>query len=567
MTSSPIFALSKEQGKSMKPPMRSVLSAVFLVSLVMPILRAQVLNDRLLRAAAEPHNWMMYSGTYASQRYSTLSQINPSNVKNLEQKWIFQAESLEKFETTPLVVDGIMYISQAPSDALALDAKTGRVFWIYRYYPSTDARPCCGSVNRGLAILGDTLFLATLDAHLVALDAKTGRPIWNTRVANASAGYAMTVAPLVVKDKVIVGVAGGEFGIRGFIAAYDVRTGREAWRFNTIPGPGEPGHETWQGQADAWEHGGGAIWTTGSYDPALNLTYWGTGNPGPDWNPGQREGDNLYSDSVVALDPDTGKLKWFFQFTPNDPYDYDSTQVPVLVDANWNGSPRKLMMWANRNGFFYVLDRATGQFLAGYPFVKVNWASGLDAKGRPIQTPQPENAPTFPGVQGGTNWYSPSYSPRTGLFYVSAWEDYASVFVKEEQKYQEGQRFVGGRPATPIPGGQNIPSLKRGPINVWTEAAGHGAVVAIDPRTGDKKWRFLMTDVTYSGILTTAADLLFTGGREGYFHALDARTGALLWNASLGGQVASGPMTFEVEGKQYVSVAAGHSLFTFGLRE
>ncbi|OLC39564.1 MAG: hypothetical protein AUH28_00170 [Acidobacteria bacterium 13_1_40CM_56_16] len=223
-------------------------------------------------------------------------------------------------------------------------------------------------------------------------------------------------------------------------------------------------------------------------------------------------------------------------------------------------------MWANRNGFFYVLDRATGQFLAGYPFVKVNWASGLDAKGRPIQTPQPENAPTFPGVQGGTNWYSPSYSPRTGLFYVSAWEDYASVFVKEDQKYQEGQRFVGGRPTTPIPGGQNIPSLKRGPINVWTEAAGHGAVVAIDPRTGDKKWRFLMTDVTDSGILTTATDLLFTGGREGYFHALDARTGALLWNASLGGQVASGPMTFEVEGKQYVSVAAGHSLFTFALR-
>src|SRR6266581_5078842 len=566
MTSSPIFALSKEQGKSMKLPMRSILLAVFLVSLVIPILRAQVSNDRLLRAAAEPHNWMTYSGTYASQRYSTLSQINPSNVKNLEQKWIFQAESLEKFETTPLVVDGIMYITQAPSDALALDAKTGRVFWIYRYYPSTDARPCCGSVNRGLAILGDTLFLATLDAHLVALDAKTGRPIWNTRVANAGAGYAMTLAPLVVKDKVIVGVAGGEFGIRGFIAAYDVRTGREAWRFNIIPGPGEPGHETWDA-SNSWEHGGGAVWVTGSYDPALNLTYWGTGNPGPDWNPGQREGDNLYSDSVVALDPDTGKLKWFYQFTPNDPYDYDSTQVPVLVDAAWNGAPRKLMMWANRNGFFYVLDRASGQFLAGYPFVKVNWASGLDAKGRPIQTPQPDNGPTFPGVQGGTNWYSPSYSPRTGLFYVSAWEDYASVFVKEEQKYQEGQRFVGGRPKTPIPGGQNIPSLKRGPINVWTEAVGHGAVVAIDPRTGDKKWKFLMTDVTDSGILTTATDLLFTGGREGYFHALDARTGALLWNASLGGQVASGPMTFEVEGKQYVSVAAGHALFTFGLRE
>src|SRR6058998_2765297 len=361
MTSSPIFALSKEQGKSMKPPMRSVLSAVFLVSLVMPILRAQVSNDRLLRSAAEPHNWMTYSGTYASQRYSALSQINPSNVKSLEQKWIFQAESLEKFETTPLVVDGIMYITQAPSDAVALDAKTGRVFWIYRYYNSPDVRPCCGSVNRGLAILGDTLFLATLDAHLIALDAKTGRPMWNIKVANASAGYAMTVAPLVVKDKVIVGVAGGEFGIRGFIAAYDVRSGREAWRFNIIPGPGEPGHDTWQGEA--WMHGGGSVWMTGSYDPDLNLTYWGSGNPGPDWNPAQRAGDNLYSDSALALDPDSGKLKWFFQFTPNDLHDWDATQIPILLDGPVRGGQRKLMAWANRNGFFYLLDRNTGEFL------------------------------------------------------------------------------------------------------------------------------------------------------------------------------------------------------------
>jgi len=544
---------------------RRALFALLLLCLTIPFLSAQVSYERLLRAAEEPQNWLSYSGSYASQRYSLLRQINPANVKTLEQKWIFQAESLEKFETTPLVADGIMYITQAPSDAVALDARTGRVFWIYRYFPSQDVKPCCGSVNRGLAMLGDTLFLATLDAHLVALDAKTGRPLWNTPVANPNAGYAMTVAPLVVKDKVIVGVAGGEFGIRGFIAAYDARTGREAWKFYTIPGPGEPGHETWQ--SDAWEHGGGSVWTTGSYDPDLNLTYWGTGNPGPDWNPAQRAGDNLYSDSVVALDPDTGKLKWFYQFTPNDPYDYDSTQVPVLVDTTWNGSPRKLMMWGNRNGFFYVLDRVNGQFLAGYPFVKVNWASGLDAKGRPIQTPQPDGEGTFPGVQGGTNWYSPSYSPRTGLFYVSGWQDYASVFVKEAQKYEEGRRFVGGRPASPIPGGQNVPSLKRGPINVWTEAAGHGEVIALDPRTGAKKWKFAMTDVTDSGILTTATDLLFAGGREGYFHALDARTGALLWKANLGGQVASGPMTYQVDGKQYVAVAAGHSLFAFALRE
>jgi alcohol dehydrogenase (cytochrome c) len=551
--------------RSRTRPISKFLSAALLICCAIPYIYAQVGSDRLLRAVNEPQNWLTYSGTYASQRYSLLHQIAPANVKNLEQKWIFQAESLEKFESTPLVVDGIMYVTQAPSDAVALDAKTGRVFWVYRSNLSPDARPCCGSVNRGLAIIGDTLFLATLDAHLVALDAKTGRPLWNTKVANASAGYAMTLAPLAVKDKVIVGVAGGEFGIRGFIAAYDARTGREAWRFNVIPGPGEPGHETWRG--DAWEHGGGSVWVTGSYDPDLNLTYWGTGNPGPDWNPAQRAGDNLYSDSVVALDPDTGKLKWHYQFTPNDPYDYDAVQVPVLVDAPWNGAPRKLMMWANRNGFFYVLDRATGQFLAGHPFVKVNWASGLDAKGRPILTPQPDDAPTFPGVQGATNWFSPSYSPRTGLFYVSAWEDYASVFIKEQQAYEEGRRFVGGRPTSPIPGGQNVASLRRGPINSWTEAAGHGAVIALDPRTGEKKWKFLMTDVTDSGILTTATDLLFAGGREGYFHALDARTGALLWKVSLGGQVASGPMSYQVEGKQYVAVAAGHSLFAFALRE
>jgi alcohol dehydrogenase (cytochrome c) len=543
---------------------RALLTALALGPLV-SILYAQVAYERLARAAGEPQNWLMYSGTYASQRYSTLRQITPDNVKRLEQKWIFQAESLEKFEATPLVVDGIMYVTQAPSDAVALDAKTGRVFWIYRYYPSRETKPCCGSVNRGLAIRGETLFLATLDAHLVALDAKNGRPLWNVKVANATAGYAMTLSPLVVKDTVIVGVAGGEYGIRGFLAAYDVGTGRERWRFNTIAGPGEAGHDTWQG--DAWQHGGGAIWVTGSYDPDLNLTYWGTGNPGPDWNPAQRAGDNLYADSVVALDADTGKLKWFFQFTPNDPYDYDSVQVPVLVDAPWNGAPRKLMMWANRNGFFYVLDRATGEFLAGAPFVRVNWASGLDAKGRPMPTPQPANTATYPGVQGATNWYSPSYSPRTGLFYVSAWEDYGSVFVPETQQYEEGRRFVGGRPTSAVRNGQNVPALKRGPINVWTEAAGHGAVIAIDPATRRSKWKFEMTDVTDSGILTTATDLLFSGGREGYFHALDARTGALLWKASLGGQIASGPITYEVEGSQYVAVAAGHSLFVFALRD
>jgi len=550
----------------MKLSKSHLLLGVLLLSVLIPILHAQVTYDRLLHAVDEPRNWLTYSGSYSSQRYSLLSQVSPVNVKNLEQKWVFQAESLEKFETTPLVVDGIMYLTQAPSDVVALDAKTGRIFWIYRYVVSTDVRPCCGSVNHGLAILGDTLYLATLDAHLVAIDAKAGRPLWNVKVATASAGYAMTLAPLVVKDKVIIGVAGGEFGIRGFVAAFNASTGSEVWRTYTVPGPGEPGHESWQG--NSWEHGGGPVWLTGSYDPALNLTYWGTGNPGPDWNPAQRAGDNLYSDSVLALDADTGTMKWYFQFTPNDPYDYDAVQIPVLVDGMWNGASRKLMMWANRNGFFYVLDRTNGQFLAGYPFIKLNWASGLDAKGRPVLTPQPEGAPTFPGLQGGTNWYSPSYSPRTGLFYVSAWEDYASVFIREAQTFEEGRRFVGGRPTSPIPGAQNVPgATKRPPINVWTEAAGHGAVIAIDPHTGQKKWKFPMTDTTDSGILTTASDLLFTGGREGYFQALDARTGTLLWKTSLGGPIVAGPMTYQADGKQFIAIAAGHSLFAFSLRE
>src|SRR5438034_4906053 len=269
-------------------------------------LYAQVSNDRILRAGQEPQNWLTHHGNYNSERYSTLSQVTVENVKNLEVQWIFQARSLEKFEATPLVVDGIMYTVQAPNDIVALDAATGRLFWTYSHTPDQAARPGCGRVNRGLAISGDTLFMATIDSHLIAVDSKNGHPLWNATVANAAAGYALTLAPLVIKDKVIVGTAGGEYGIRGFIAAYDIKTGKEAWRFYTIPGPGEPGHETWKG--DAWMNGGGSVWVTGSYDPALNLTYWGVGNPGPDWNPDQRPGDNLYTESVVALDADSGRL-------------------------------------------------------------------------------------------------------------------------------------------------------------------------------------------------------------------------------------------------------------------
>ncbi len=521
---------------------------------------APVTYDRLLHAEAEPQNWLTYSGNYNSRRYSTLAQIDRQNVNSLELKWVFQVESLQKLETSPLVVNGVMYLTQPPNDVIALDANSGRAFWVYQYRPAPGYKVCCGAVNRGLAILGDTLYMGTVDAHLLALDAKSGKPLWNVTVADYRASYAITIAPLVIKDKVIIGVAGGEFGVRGFVAAYDAKSGREVWRFNTIPSEGQKGVETWD--QDSWKHGGGPVWVTGSYDPELNLSYWGVGNPGPDWGPEQRAGDNLYTDSVVALDPDNGELKWYFQFTPHDSSDFDSVQVPVLVNADWNGRPRKLMAFANRNGFFYTLDRTNGEFLGGHAFVKLNWASGLDANGRPIETPQPPGEPTFPGNQGGTNWYSPSYSPRTHLFYVSAWENYSSILVFAPAEYRAGQSFTGGRALPPLEGATS-PSV-RSPINTSTEI-GSGAVVALD-LTGKQRWKFDMTAVDDAGIMTTASDLLFTGGREGYFFALDARDGKMLWKTPVGGPVLAAPITYELKGRQYVAIAAGHAVFVYGLK-
>ena len=528
---------------------------------------AQVTYDQILNAAATPQNWLTYGGTLSSQRYSTLTQINASNVTKLESKWVLQDQVFGAWQSNPIVVDGVMYITERPNDVMAVDAKTGKVYWVYRWTPSPDARVCCGANNRGVAILGDTLYMGTLDAHLIAIDAKNGHPIWNVALADVKLAYSITMAPLIIKDKVVVGLGGGEFGIRGFVAAYDAKTGKQAWRFNAIPEVGEPGHESWEG--DTWQHGGGSVWVTGSYDPASDLTYWGIGNPGPDWNPSQRPGDNLYTDSVVALDADSGKLKWHFQFTPHDGYDYDSVQVPVLADVPWKGATAKVMMWANRNGFFYVLDRTTGKFLFGTPFVKVNWASGLDDSGRPIQTPQPLGKPTYPGNQGGTNWYPPAFSPRTGLFYFSAWENYATVYRPAPVTYKEGQNYTGGIPVTltPTPDAPVTGIGRRGPVDNWTNEVGNGVVMAIEPQTGKPRWKFEQFDVTDGGLLTTASDLVFVGGREGYFYALDAKNGNLLWKASLGGQIVMAPVTFSMDGKQYISVISGHTLVTFALRD
>ncbi|HEY2930248.1 MAG TPA: PQQ-dependent dehydrogenase, methanol/ethanol family [Acidobacteriota bacterium] len=507
----------------------------------------QVPYERIRRAEAEPGNWLTYSGNYQGHRHSPLTQINAANVARLKPAWVYQMREAGKVETSPIVVDGILYITEKPNIVTALDGRTGRPLWGYRRTIPAGVRGCCGQVNRGLAILDDALFLGTYDAHLVALDLQTGKARWDVTVADYKLGHTITVAPLAVKDKVIVGIAGAEYGIRGFLDAYDAKTGKRVWRYWTIPGPGEPGHKTWQGES--WRTGGASTWVTGSYDPELNLIYWGTGNPAPDWNGDDREGDNLYSCSLLALDADTGKLRWYFQFTPHDVHDWDSNQVPVLIDVAAGGRTRKLVAQANRNAFYYVLDRESGEFLCGAPYVKQTWARGLDARGRPMVLPNtdptPEGRLVYPGLGGGTNWFSPSYSPRTGLFYVHAQEDYAQVYYKLKTPYKPGEQFEGG-------GAHNVAGVEP-----------YGVVKALESETGKLRWEFKLHALSSAGLLSTGGGLVFGGNREGNFFALDAETGKPLWHFQTGGEVGANPVSFLVDNKQYVAIAAGRALFAF----
>ena len=512
-------------------------------------LGSPVTSERLLKASEEPENWLMYSGQYNSQRHSRLTAIDKSNVDQLEVKWVKQLETLADVETTPLVVDGVMYLTQSPSNVFALDASTGSQFWSYEHRLPEKLSLCCGRQNRGVAILGETLFLGTLDAKLIALDAKTGTVRWETQSADPNTGYSKTAAPLVIGDKVISGIAGGEYGIRGFLDAYDAETGELAWRFYTIPGEGEPHNDTWED--DSWKTGGAPTWITGAYDPELNLVYWGTGNPGPDWNGEAREGDNLYSDSVVALDADTGELRWYFQFTPHDVHDWDATQIPILIDIEFDGRPRKLMLFPNRNGFFYVLDRVTGEFLRGTPFAKQTWAERIDENGRPIRIPgmfpSEEGVLVYPSVNGAANWWSNTYSPRTELLYVVTYDGADTFFIGEDE-YVPGEMFVGGAPERYVP--------------LETYAS---MIRALDPRTGDTRWEFPLQPKTQSGLLSTASDLVFGGSVDGYFYALDAVNGTELWRINVGGNVKAAPISYMVGTVQYVTIAAGNSILTFGL--
>lgn len=520
-------------------------------------LPAQTTYESILAAGDNTADWPTYAGSYDGRHYREIDQVTRENVDDLALSWVYQGSSTLTWQATPLVVDGVMYITEGPDNVVALDATTGREFWKHEHTLPEKVAACCGQVNRGVALLGDKVYMGTLDGYLKALDASTGRVVWEKKIVDNAYGYSLTMAPLVVKDKIIIGPAGGEYGIRGFIDAYDAETGERAWRFNTIPGPGEPGHETWEN--DAWKTGGGSAWVTGSFDPELNLLYWGVGNPSPDWNPGVRPGDNLYTDSVLALDPDSGELRWHFQFTPHDEWDWDAVQVPVLVDMEFNGAMRKLMLWGNRNAFFYVLDRTDGTFLRGNAFTKQTWAEGLDDDGRPMKIPDmgpsEDGTKVYPSVQGSTNWYAPAYSPRTELFYLTAWDEYWGLYYTGDPVYEPGTRYDGGAVSRVYPD------------TLEEEDHGYGAIRALDPRTGKAKWEFRSVGVSESGLLATSTDLLFSGSMEGHFLAIDATDGSLLWRTQLGGRIANSPITFMVNGRQYVTVASGDSLFTFALKQ
>lgn len=504
--------------------------------------------ERIRNAGGEPQNWLTYWGDYAGHHYTKLDQITPANVTKLQTKWAVQMPGDSILETTPIVVDGVMYTAGMPGQVFALDARTGMQIWKYQRAQKKVNAFESNRYNRGVAVLGNRVFFGTLDAALIALDARTGRPLWETQVADTMEGYSVTVAPLVVKDKVIVGVAGGEHGIRGFLDAYDVVTGKRVWRFNTVPGPGEYGHETWKG--DSWKLGGAPTWLTGSYDAELDTLYWATGNPGPDMDAEIRKGDNLFSCSVVALDPATGKRKWHYQFTPNDSHDWDANQDLVLADQVIDGVNRKLLLQTNRNGIFYVLDRTNGKLLFGKPYVRQTWNAGFEADGRPKVIPDTDSTPegrvVFPTLVGGTNWQSPSYDASSGRLFV-VYADGAERFIREKSTYEPGKAYWGGRS---VPTGE--PAL--------------AGIKAIDTKTGDVKWDYRISQGSLAaGVLATSTGLLFSATAEGNLIALDAKTGAPLWRMQTGASTAASPISYSVNGKQYVVVASGMVLYGLAL--
>lgn len=511
--------------------------------------------SKLLNAADHPEEWLMYSGDLLAHRHSRLSQIHRGNVRDMRVAWATQLRPATKpLSATPIIANGVMFVSEAPDGVVALDASDGRLLWRFTRPVDPSKLPvCCGAFNRGVAVLGSRVFVATLDNWLIALDSATGKPVWQSKVAEPKEGYSMTSAPFVLDGKVVVGVAGGETGIRGFISAYAAEDGKRLWQFYTVPGPGEPGHETWTG--DSWKTGGASTWSIGAYDPKLDILYWSTGNPWPPFDNRGREGDNLYSNSIVALNPNTGKLLWHYQLTPADTHDWDATQQIILADITWKGEKVPAALMASRNAFYYALDRRNGKFLYAKPFVKQTWAKGFDEKGRPIRDPAsdptPEGTLVYPWLHGGTNWWPPTYDPKRRLHYVPT-VDAATIYFRIQEKLKPGTMTMRGTTVL----ADNRPVVM--------------AVKAIDPDTGESKWATRLDEGDFiqfariTGLLSTDGDIVFAGLMD-RLSILDADTGAVLWKFRPGALVNAGPATYAVDGVQHFAVVAGNVVFAFAL--
>lgn len=495
-------------------------------------------------------NWTSYNGDYSGRRYSSLRQINAGNVSRLSAAWVFHPGNSQNLEVTPVVVHGVMYITSA-NHVFALDARTGRALWHYQRPDSSGLLDdAAAHKSRGVAVWHDFVYAETDDAHLLCLDARSGGLRWQVKYAEKSKQYGATSAPLVVKDLVIVGSSGGDSGVRGFIAAYDAATGKERWRFWTIPAPGEFGSSSWPGKS--YLYGGATTWMPGTYDPELNSLYWTTSNAAPDFVGDSRPGDDLYTACVLALDPDTGKLRWYFQFTPHDLYDYDANETPVLVDTNENGAVRHLLLQANRNGFFYLLDRTNGKFLRATPFIKkLNWAKNIDDSGRPVlsgRIPTANGTLICPGINGATNWFSPSYNPQTDLFYVIALESCNQYFAGPRE-FARGETYYNT--GTKLPPDDHPQKI----------------LLALSPKDGREVWRYPQVGRgnSWGGTLATAGGLVFFCDDSDSLEAVDAATGRPLWHFNTGQSFRASPMTYEVDDVQYVTIAAEGDVFSFAL--
>jgi alcohol dehydrogenase (cytochrome c) len=495
-------------------------------------------------------NWPSYNGDYSGRRFSALREINTNNVSQLRAQWVFHAPNSSHLEVTPVAIDGMLFVTSA-NDAYALDAQTGRTVWHYTR-PITEGLIDDASQhhNRGVGVWHSRMYMETDNAHLLCLDARSGHLIWDVAYTDGNPNYGATSAPLVVKDKILVGTSGGDDGVRGFLAAYDAETGKQAWRFWTIPAPGEFGSNSWPGES--YKLGGGTTWMPGTFDPQLNTIFWGTSNPSPDFDGGPRPGDDLYTDCLLALDPDTGKLKWYFQFTPHDLFDYDAVETPMLVDANFKGEPRKLIVEANRNGFVYILDRTNGKFLDAKRFAeKLNWATGIDESGRPLRTdvqPSEEGTRVCPGMVGASNWHSPAYNPETAMLYFLALES-CDIYMLKAQKFKAGETYY----ATGVRRSEGDQNQK---------------ILLAFPLEGSKPvWRYVQAGEGHSsgGVMTTSGGLVFFGDDARSFEAVDATTGKPLWHFQTGQTMSASPMTYAVSGKQYVAIATGSDIFSFTL--